>query len=270
MESLLEQGRSASPGELTRKLPSAGPAFLEGALDNPQLTTIHLLQLLRNPRITPALIDRIAQNRAWLRHYRVRAALAVHPRTPGTIGVLVLSSLGWRDLADVAQGPRVAPQVRRMAERRLTICLEEMAQGERISLARMAGRGLIAALCEDDSARVIAALLQNPRLLENDVLRLVSRFSAPGPVLRTVAHSDRFGPRREVQKCIARHPNTPAPVALRLLHELGRADLREILRAPRLPKLVEVAACRLLQGAPGSPERRQTRRKPRRAGRSST
>jgi hypothetical protein len=270
MESLLEQGRSASPGELTRRLPSAGPAYLEGALENRQLTTIHLLQLLRNPRITPALIDQIAQNRTWLRPYKVRAALAVHPRTPRMTGVLLLSSLGWRDLASVAEGPRIAPQVRRMAELRLTICMEEMAQGERISLARMAGRGMIAALCEDESARVIAALLQNPRLLENDVLRLVSRLSAPGAVLRTVAHSDRFGHRREVQKGIVRHPNTPAPVALRLLQDLGRADLREILRAPRLPRLIEVAACRLLQGAPGSPERRQSRHKPRRTGRSPT
>jgi len=136
------------------------------------------------------------------------------------------------------------------------ICLEEMAQGERISLARMCGRGLIAALCEDESARVIAALLQNPRLLENDVLRVVSRRSAPGPVLRIVSKSDRFGRRSEVRKAIVRHPNTPAPVALRLLQKLAVTDLGEVLRASRLPKLIEVAASRLLQRSDRRPPRR--------------
>jgi hypothetical protein len=264
MESLLEQGRSATPGELTRKLPSARPTFLEGALDNPAITPTHVLQLLRNPRISSTLIDQIAQNRNWLRVYRIRAALATHPRTPRVIGVLLLSSLGWRDLAEVAERPRVAPQVRRMAERRLMICMEEMAQGERISLARMAGRGVIAPLCEDDSPRVVAALLQNPRMLENDVLKIVSRRAAPGPVLRTVANSERFGRRREVQKGIARHPNTPSPVALRILQQLGEADLREVLRAPRLAKLIEVAASRLLDGGPSHAGRRPPLRRSRR------
>jgi len=270
MESLSDQARSASAGELTRLLPSASVSFLQGALDNPLLSSSHVLQLLRNPRITPSLIDRIARNHSWLREYRIRAALAVHPRTPRVIGVLVLSSLGWRDLASVAERSGVAPQVRRMAERRLTICLEEMAQGERISLARMAGRGLIAPLCEDDSERVIAALLQNPRLLENDVLRLVSRRSVPGPVLRAVARDDRFGPRREVQKGIVRHPNTPATVALRTMQKLGEADLKEILRAPRLPRLIEVAVSRRLDQVSCGRERQQRAPKPRRAPRSAS
>lgn len=270
MESPFEQGRSATPAELTRKLPSARASFLEGALDNPAITPTHVLQFLRNPRITSTLIDQIAQNRNWLREQRIRAALAIHPRTPAVIGLLLLSSLGWRDLATVTERPSVAPQIKRMAERRLTLCLEEMAQGERISLARKAGRGLIQPLCEDESPRVVTALLQNPRMLENDVLRVVSRRSAPGPVLRTVANNDRFGRRREVQKGIVRHPNTPSPVALRILQKLGEADLREVLRAPRLPKLIEVAACRRLEGVTSRSGRRQRLRKSRRIPRSAT
>lgn len=264
MKSPLRQGRSASPAELTRKLPSARPAYLDGALENPDLTPIHVLQILRNPRVTPDLIDQIAQNRNWLREYRIRAAVAVHPRTPRVIAVLILSSLGWRDLARVAERPTVAPQIRRMAERRLTIALEEMAQGERTSLARIAGRGVLSALCADDSARVIAALLQNQRMLENDVLRVTSRRSASGPVLRAIARNERFGRRREVQKAIVSHPNTPSPVALRLLQNLGEADLREVLRAARLPRLIEMAASRLLHEPAARRGRARSLRKPRR------
>ncbi len=260
MESLVEQGRSAAPGDLTRKLPSARQPFLQGALDNPKLTPAHVLQLLRNPRITSTLIDQIAQNRTWLRVYSIRAALVTNPRTPKVIGVLLLSSLGWRDLAGVSGRPSIDPQIRRLAERRLTICLEEMAQGERIALARIAGRGMIVPLCEDDSPRVVGALLQNQRLLENDVLRIVSRRTAPGPVLRSVANNDRFGRRREVQKGIVRHPNTSSPVALRILQRLGEPDLREVLRAPRLPKLIQVAADRLLDRTFSRTGRRRDRR----------
>jgi hypothetical protein len=250
MESQAEQGSAAAPGELTRLLPSASAPFMEGALDNPGITPAHVLLILRSPRLTPALIGRIASRRGWLSIDRIRACLALHPRTPRRITFLLLPLLGWRHLASIAEHPRLDPRVRRMAEQRIAGSLGELAQGERISLARIAGRGLIAPLCEDDSPRVIGALLRNPRILENDVLRLIARRTAPAPVLQTVADDERFGRRREIQKGIVRHPSTPSPVALRLLRFLSEGDLRELLRAPGLPRLIEIAASRLVRDSP--------------------
>ncbi len=260
MESLLHQGRSATADRLSRTLASAPPPFLEGAIDNPRLSAAHVLLILRNPAVPSGVVARIAETRAWLRSYKVKVALVAHPKTPRVVAFLLLSTLGWRDLAYVSERPQVDCQIRRLAEGRLSACIEGMAQGERISLARVAQREIITALCHDEKPQVIRALLQNPRLRENDVLRIAANRAAPPGVLKTLSESDRFGRRREVQKSIACHPNCPSAVALRLLQELRSHDLKEILRGSRVPTLIRVATGRLLAGEAFRGPRRRPRR----------
>jgi hypothetical protein len=260
MDSLLDQGRGASAARLSRALPGAGLPYLEGALDNPQLTANHVLMMLRNHAVTSDLLGRIALNRKWLKTHGVRAALAAHPKTPRVVAVLLIAVLGWRDLAHISEHPRIDPQVRRVAERRLIALVDDMAQGERICLARIVGREVLAALCADEAPRVIAALLQNPRALEVDALRIAGRPTAPPAVLKMLAENERFGRRPEVRKGVARHPNTPPPIALRLVQTLRTAELKEIARGSKAPRLVKVAAGRRLD------EGRQTVRRRRRRG----
>ncbi len=104
---------------------------------------------------------------------------------------------------------------------------------------------------------VIRALLQNPRLTEEDALAIATDKHTPGPVLRVLAEDPRFAPRPTIMKAVARNPETPAQTALRLLQHLGSRDLRDLMRLPKVPGLVRVAAQRILEA----------RRAPDRAGR---
>jgi hypothetical protein len=242
-----EAGRRASAGDLTSRLPRAPLAYLHGALANAALVPDHLLLILKNPGIVASLIAQICGNRGWIASYDVKAAIVLHSRTPRSSAMNLVSFLWWRDLARVTDRAGLAPPLRRAAERLLATRLQEMALGEKISLARIASRGVVAALRRDGDPMVIRALLQNPRLIEDDVLSIASATATTPSTLRTLAEEERWVARPSVRKAIARNPQTPRVVALRLIRGLSTTHLRDLARAPRVPVLVKVAAQRLIE-----------------------
>jgi hypothetical protein len=247
MENPFEMGRTAAADDLVRALPGAPPGYLEGALANPALVPQHLLLLLKNTAVTAALILKVTKHTDWMKAYEVKAAIVLHLRTPRAIAMNLLTHLWWRDLQRVTDKAALAPPLRRTAERLLAIRLQELALGEKIALARLAGRGLINALRLEANPMVIRALLQNPRLVEGDALAIATSPRTPAVVLRVLSEDDRFASRPPVLKALARHPLTPPAVALRIVQRLSTRDLKELMHAPKVPSLVKVAAQRLIE-----------------------
>lgn len=252
MDSPLEAGRAAPAETLALQLAAAPLPYLEGALDNPALRPDLLLVLLKNRAVTGAVIQRIARNLSWLKPYDVKAGLVLHPKTPRAIAMNLVQFLWWRDLVRVADHAALPAPLRRAAERLLSVRLEELALGEKVALARIAGRGVIAALRRQEHAMVIRALLQNPRLTEEDALAIASGASTPGPVLRALAEDGRFASRPGVRKAIVQNRETPPSTALRLIQGLSTRALKELTQAPHVPQLVKVAARRLVEAREGA------------------
>jgi hypothetical protein len=242
-----EEGRTAASEALRRALATAPLSYIEGALANPGLDPGHAVLALSNPAIVPLLIQRIGRNPSWIKTYKVKAAIVLHPKTPRAVAMNLVTFLWWRDLVRVTDQAKLSPVLRRSAERLLALRLQELALGEKIALARIASRGLIGALRAQAEPMVIRSLLQNPRLMEEDALAIANGVRTTGPVLRALADDPRFALRPAVRKAIARHPETPASVALHIVQNLSSRDLKELSRSPRVPGLVKVAAQRLLE-----------------------
>lgn len=119
--------------------------------------------------------------------------------------------------------------------------LAEMSLGHRKSLARTADRDRIARFVHDTDPTVINNLLMNPKLLESDVLRMVSKRPIGDGVLDIVARS-RWFDRYLVRKAIVFNPYTPVDLALRTLRHLLDPDLREVAADANLHPLVRTAA----------------------------
>lgn len=162
--------------------------------------------------------------------------------------------LWWRDLVKVADHNVLAPPLRRAAESLLSIRLQEMALGEKIALARIASRGVIAVLRRQEHPMVIRALLRNPRLVEEDALTIASAAGTPPPVLQALAEEGRFSNRPAVQKAIVQNRETPPSTALRIVQGLSTKTLKDLARAPHASQLVKVAALRLIEAREGSRE----------------
>lgn len=248
MDALYDAGRTAPARILAVELDRAPIPYLEGALANPLLDPgLVLLMLQKNRGITGPLISRIGRNRAWLKPYEVKVAIVLHPKTPGPLAMGLIQFLWWRDLARVADQASLSAPLRRSAERLLSIRIQELALGERIALARVATRGVIGVLRRASDPMVIRALLQNPRLLEEDALAIASGKTVSPGVLQALAEDPRLSLRPALQKALVQNPATPPAAALHLLQRLSTQSLRELAQAPHVPTLVKVAALRTLE-----------------------
>lgn len=211
-----------------------------GRLDPPAVRLI-----LRSPFVTSEVAEVLAHPRL-LSFYDVRRDLALHPRTPQSLALQLVPGLYWRDLAALGGDTRIHPRLRRAADQYLGMRLPELAVGEKVSIARRAGSGLLAQLRHDPSPRVIGALLDNPRLTEDILFPVVHGASTPGPVLTLIASDRRWGTRYGLQVAICRNPGTPLATSLRLLPLLRKTELKAVASDPRLTEAVRLRARVLL------------------------
>ena len=241
------EGKAATPAELRLRLPRASLEYLQGALQNPNFGEGHLEGVLSNQALPAGLIQGIAAQKQYLARYEVKRAIVFHRNAPRALKLNLLHFLGWRDLARVVEDPQQLTPVKRAAETLLKKRIEEMAVGEKIALARIAAPGVIPTLCVDLHADVIAALLVNPRLTEEEVLAICSEERASPATLSTVGSNPRWRGRHAVRMALLRNAATPAKISLEFLDTLAGVDLREIIALPTTPRLVRATARQLLK-----------------------
>lgn len=121
-----------------------------------------------------------------------------------------------------------------------------MPLGVRRSAARTRDRLLLDRLVHDRDPAVIAMLLENPRIVERDVVRIAAMRPTQPDVLAVLARNPRWSSNYRVRKALACNPWTPRPVALRLLPSLLVQDLRLALQTASLDPVVEAEMQRLL------------------------
>jgi len=204
-------------------------------------------QALRNPHCSAEAVELLAEQGRLLSFYELRRDLALHPRAPEPLALRHVPGLFWRDLMTLGLDTRVRPRVRRAADQYLAARLPELALGEKINIARRCGLGAVSQLRRDPSPRVIAALLDNPRLTEDALAPIVHAPTTPGPVLALIAADRRWGVRPALQAALARNPATPVAAVLRILPLLRKPELRSVAQDPRTAEPVRLRA-RLLLG----------------------
>jgi hypothetical protein len=239
--------------------PHSTPEDVAPFLDHPQTEEAHLLRLLRKRELPSAILEAVARHERWDGQHSIRAAIVLHGKTPRTLGLRLLSLLRWRDQLRVATEVRLHMPLRAAAESRLRERLPELELGEKISLARSAPPGLLSVLAADESHRVVAALLSNPRLSEGDVVAIVRRERTPAEVLRVVASSARWISRPAIRSGILSHPATPVHSALSVLAGLSLGEIEKLVAEHALPPIVRAGAERILSGRGESRRGRRAR-----------
>ena len=106
--------------------------------------------------------------------------------------------------------------------------------GERKSLARRPDRKTLEKVLRDPHPDVIALLLQNPRLTEDDVVRMCARRPGVPEVLVRVFASTRWSIRPAVRRALAMNPATPDTLVAAVVPLLGPDELRLIAQDERV------------------------------------
>ena len=112
----------------------------------------------------------------------------------------------------------------------------------RVEHARVADGDALTAILHDPNEDVIRAALENPHLQERQVCILLDRADLPAAILELVAAMRDFLSSEKVKLRLARHPQTPRQIALRLVRQLYLFDLVELSLLPFAPAEVRRVA----------------------------
>jgi hypothetical protein len=118
----------------------------------------------------------------------------------------------------------------------------EVTLGERKALARRADRDLMQRLLADPHPDVIRRCLRNPRVTEDDIVRLAARRPCRGDVLVEIARST-WAHRPRVRLSLVMNPAMPVEMALRIAGLLLRPELALVARSPGVSSALR-ALCR--------------------------
>jgi hypothetical protein len=103
--------------------------------------------------------------------------------------------------------------------------------GERKSLARRRDRNVLARALRDPHPDVVRILLDNPALIEIDVVRLCARRPVQPEVLALVFAHERWIVRYRIRLALVLNPHTPESIAVQLLPHLTPSDLRAVAQS---------------------------------------
>ena len=238
----LEEVRSAPKEKLSLWIQQGDEQVLHAVLDNPNCEPFHAILILNNAYVTEAVVQRVLDHPDWMSHYKVKVALVNCRATPFSVASRLVYELFWRDLAMLALNFRVDPRLRRTAERLVLQKLEEMSVGERMALAKIASRNLLVHLRNvEREPGVLRNILRNPRLVEEDLLALLSRPRLPVEFIRELVQHPEWAYRENVRMAIFRHPHTPTHVALQLARRMKANQVRRLLQDPSVRPTIKRA-----------------------------
>ena len=225
---LRERAAVATGEELASLLHHHSADVLLALLDNPALNETQLCVLLGRNDVPAQVLEEVTTRKSLLKNYRVKRALAFHPRTPRLAGLRFLRELYLMDLVQLTLLPGISAELKRNAEEQLVARLAQLPLGQKITLARRATARVAGALLAEGHPQVVAIALDNSSLTEAQVLKALSRDRLPLGVVKAVAQHRKWSHVYNVRLALVRHRNSTLSTILGYLPELTVSDLREL------------------------------------------
>ena len=178
-----ERALIATGEELAGLVHHPSADVLLALLENPALDETHVCLLLERKDLRGEILEEVARRKPLLKSYRVKRALAFHPRTPRLVSLRLLRDLYLMDLVQITLLPGISAELKLNAEEQLLARLAQLPLGQKITLARRGPARVAGALLAEGHAQVVSIVLDNPYLTEAQILRVLSREKLPAPVI---------------------------------------------------------------------------------------
>ena len=242
-----------SSSELLRALPFAIAEYVEAAIENPSFGREHALALLKKRTLERGILRRLAFDPRFANDPAIASRLVIHPRTPIALSSNLVQRLPWREIVRAGGNPILSAGLRRLCEATIIGRIGSMAEGERISLARLAPPALHAEIMRRGGVRVMRALFSNPRFAEASLIAILNDTACPAEVLAAITGNLSGHGNRAIRIAAIGHPKTPITDALRSLETLSTGELEEIRSGRSVRTLLRVGAERSLRRRADSP-----------------
>jgi len=224
------QPEAAPDSAFAAEIAAANPDSLSALLADSRLDETHLHLLLERKDLPGTFLQEVAKRRDLLRSYQIKRSLAFHPHVPRLISLRLVRELYLMDLVKLSQSPLTAGDLQRVAEDQVISRLTQVPLGEKIALARQASARVLGALISEGHARVCGPALNNARLTEAQVLKVLAKEKLTADLLASLGRHPRWSVLPNVRLALLRHPHAPLELAPKLLSQLNLADLQALVK----------------------------------------
>lgn len=125
--------------------------------------------------------------------------------------------------------------------------INRMTVAEKINAALMGSQEERTILVRDANKVVSRAVLQSPKLSDQEVENIVTMKNVSEEVLRLVAMNRKFVRSYSVARNLLNNPRTPIDTGLPLVHRLNDRDLKELSRNKNVAEVIRSTAYRLVK-----------------------
>jgi len=225
---------------------AAKPGILDALVANPKCPGEQLAIVV--PHLTPAHVevlfdelDRISLSSTLavaLEHYA-----GLTPDQKSTLQELRSTAIDEGRLADAAAEAEPDP-VRRQT---LLQQISRMTVSQRVQFAMKGGSDARRTLIRDSNKVVQRAVLQSPRLTDQEVEAFASMPSLTDEILRLIATNRNFRKNYIVVRNLMNNPKTPLDVSLHMLPILNALDLKRLSVNKNIPETLRSSANKLMR-----------------------
>jgi hypothetical protein len=230
----LQRALLAEGDELFSLVQDGSPEVLRTLLKNRHMAEEHLLALLRRRDLGEDLLKTLHQHELTTTSYRLKVALAAHPKSPTPVLQALLPHLHLFDLLGICLHPATTPEQKLAAERAIVQRLPGVPLGNRITLARRAPSTLLVELLAGGEAQVIAATLDNPRLKEGSLVLYLSGGRATAHAITAIFRHARWQKLPSIRLTLLKNSQTPGNIFRQLLVSCPLSELKNLRLSNRL------------------------------------
>jgi hypothetical protein len=143
------------------------------------------------------------------------------------------------DIAEMARSHHIPLVFRHKVEAIVIERIPSMPLGYKKSLAKMAVGNVLLKLLQDADTEVVALCLNNPRLMEGHLFKIISRKDTLAETIRQIAVHQAWSGRPLVRLSLVRNDHTPLTLTERFLQDMKLQELGELYADPLLPTSVK-------------------------------
>ncbi|MFQ5735505.1 MAG: hypothetical protein ACE5GY_01410 [Thermodesulfobacteriota bacterium] len=209
----------------------------EIAANGPEEAVVLLAEDTARLRRKPFLVDAIFKN----------------PRTPGTlmaelraIEENIVHGHGQDEEHETA-APRELLDEHNMDEHNIYQMIQNMNMAGRIKLALTGNKASRDLLIRDSNKVIALSVLKNPRITEDEVIKLANTKGTPEDLLRAVARNKEWLKSYHVKTALVHNPKTPLAISVKILDHLYDKDLERIAKSKNIPSVLASSARRKVE-----------------------
>lgn len=239
VEDRIVRASRATEEEIAAFVYDPSPAVVKALLANRNITEQAVSIIAGRKNLPGDVLEMIARDRRWSESYPIKLALAKNPRTPLFAALSIARHLRLFDLAEICSSHSLPVVYRKKVEAVIIEKIPTMPLGMKRSLAKTAAGDVLFAMLQDPDPDVVQLCLNNPRMVEAHVFRLITRKDTSPLSIRMIADHPKWSSRYTVRLTLIRSDHTPLARSVRFFQEIRTRDLRELYFDASVPVTVK-------------------------------